>query len=119
MRLLLVLLVLVLAAPSFAQGARTPRFGTAVASLTNTPQPLLRAVPSRILTFCVISGGAASEDVIFRGIGGTPVYTTVTVAAGALIARSLNATIPAAGLEVVTSSPAGDVTVECAYKVGP
>jgi hypothetical protein len=98
-------------------GAR--RVGVEVGSLTNTAQVLLKALPSRIITSCVIQGGADDETVVFRGVGGSPTYATVNVAAGAVVGRALNAAIPAAGLEVVTSNAAGDVTVECLYRIGP
>jgi hypothetical protein len=108
------LAALLAALPADARG----RLGTSAESVTNTAQVLLSPVPVRTITFCVIQGGAAQEDVIFRGVGGSPVYATVTVNAGQVVGRALNAAIPAAGLEVVTSTPAGDVTVECTYRLG-
>ena len=115
MKRFIVIALLLLATSAAAGGVR---LGTSAEEITNAPQVLLKAFPTRTVTFCIIQGGAAQEDVIFRGVGGTPVYATVTVNAGQLLARSLNAAIPAAGLEVVTASAAGDVTVECTYKLG-
>lgn len=114
---LALLVALWVALPAFSQSSGI-RGGTSATALTNTPKVLLRPVPVRTVTFCVIQGGAAQEDVIFRGVGGSPVYATVTVNAGQVVGRALNAAIPAAGLEVVTSNAAGDVTVECTYRLG-
>lgn len=112
-----VLLALALSLAVLASEARG-RLGTSAESLTNTAQVLLSPVPVRTVTFCVIQGGAADETVVFRGVGGSPTYASVNVAAGAVVGRSLNTAIPAAGLEVVTSNAAGDVTVECTYRLG-
>lgn len=114
--ILVVVLVLGCLDAAFAQSAS--RFGSVAPALTNTPQTILQRAPTRTVTFCVIQGGAAQEDVIFRGVGGTPVYATVTVNAGQVLGRAMNAAIPAGGLEVVTSNAAGDVTVECTYRLG-
>jgi hypothetical protein len=112
------IILLLLLAASSATASTGARIGTSAEEITNTPQVLLRPFPTRTITFCVIQGGAAQEDVIFRGVGGTPVYATVTVNAGQVLGRAMNAAIPAGGLEVVTSNPAGDVTVECTYRIG-
>jgi hypothetical protein len=115
--LLIALWAALLTPEADAAGGR--RIGASAESLTNTAQVLLSPVPVRTITFCVIQGGAADETVILRGVGGSPTYATVNVAAGAVMGRSINAAIPAGGLEVVTADSAGDVTVECTYRVGP
>jgi hypothetical protein len=107
--------IFVAAERAFGQARRG---GTSAAELTNKAQVLLVPAPTRTLTYCVIQGGAAAEQVIFRGVGGSPTYATVNIAAGAVVGRSLQAAIPAGGLEVLTSDPAGDVTVECTYRLG-
>lgn len=114
-RWLILVALLLVAAPSLSE--QPFRRGTSAQELTNTPQVLLRPVPNRTITHCVILGGAANQQVIFRGVGGTPTYATVNVAAGATLARTLNAAIPVGGLEVITTAPAGDVSVECLYRV--
>lgn len=114
MRVIIFAVAMLLAGPAFGT-----RSGASADQITNTPQVLLRPFPVRTITFCVIQGGAANETVILRGVGGSPTYATVNVAAGAVMGRSINAAIPAGGLEVVTADSAGDVTVECTYRVGP
>jgi hypothetical protein len=118
MRYFLLLLALFVALPAFGQ-ASGRRLGASAESITNAPQTLLSKMPVRTLTLCVIVGGAVQDDVIFRPVGGGAAYATVTVNAGQVLGRSMNAAIPASGVEVLTSSPAGDVTVECTYRLGP
>jgi hypothetical protein len=108
------LLLLLTAAPTAAG-----RLGASVTGLTNTAQVLLQKLPTRVVTLCVIVGGAAAETVIFRPVGGGTIYETVAVAAGEVVGRQLNANIPASGIEVVTQNAAGDVTVECVYRLAP
>jgi len=113
-RIALALVLLALAAPAAAG-----RLGASVTGLTNTAQVLLQKMPARVVTLCVILGGAADETVIFRPVGGGTAYQTVPVPAGEVVGRQLNANIPAGGVEVVTTSAAGDVTVECVYRLVP
>jgi hypothetical protein len=118
MQKLVLMAILLAALPAFGQTTQR-RLGTSAAALTDTPQTLLSRLPIRVLTFCTILGGAAAETVIFRPVGGGANYASVSVGAGELLARQLQANIPAAGLEVVTSNAAGDVTVECTYRLAP
>jgi hypothetical protein len=117
-RLFLLAMVLCSAVPSFGQTARQHRFGISISELTNVPQTLLPKLPPRVVTFCILVGGAAQETVIFRPVGGGTAYRTVVLAAGEVRAESLSASIPVGGLEAVTQNVSGDVTVECTYKFG-
>src|SRR3990172_6979744 len=88
-----------------AQGAGTKRgVGATVTQLGVVSQTLLPAFPNRIVQWCVIVGGAADEEVIFRAVDDTPEYRRETVAAGAKVVVPISAQIPPGGLEVLTAS---------------
>jgi hypothetical protein len=76
-------------------------------------------MPIRVVTYCMIVEGAANETVVFRPVGGGAAYKTVAVTAGEVRAEALNANVPASGVEVLTSSVAGDVSVDCVYTFIP
>ncbi len=113
MRKLLILVVLLMAVSATAQTQR--RHAVTINNLTNTENVLLRALPQRIIQFCVIVGGAADETVVARAIDDLPVYATIPIAAGETKVIAIATPIGEEGLEVGTSNPAGDVTVSCMF----
>lgn len=113
------LLAVLLAGSAFAQTVPQRRVGATVSNLTNVPQTLIPALPVRTVQFCVLIGGAAQKDVVFRAVDNSPVYTTITLGAGETKVIQVNTPITEEGLEVGTSTAAGDVTVTCVYSVGP
>jgi hypothetical protein len=94
------------------------RVGIVIPDVTNTPKTVIGPAPVKIVLYCMAIGGAADETVTLRPIGGGQ-GMTFAVPAGATVGKNLNAKVPAAGFEVLTASPAGDVEVSCNYITGP
>lgn len=84
---------------------------TEISSLTTTAQAVVAAGSSKAFAYVTIAGGAADEIVIFRAVDNTPEYFRVAVPAGSTVVHPGFETDPDEGLEVVTASAAGDVTV--------
>ena len=89
-----------------------PRGRSQITSLTTTAQSVFTG-PNRVAGV-VINGGAAAEIVIFRANDDSPEYFRYHIAA------NTSAFLPVSffaedGLEVITASAAGDVTVTVFY----
>lgn len=84
------------------------------ADLSNTAVPVF--TDGRYVQNIVISGGAAAEIVIFRAIADTPVWFQVPVGiAGSVVLSFSGNGLFLAGLEVLTASAAGDVSIAIFY----
>jgi hypothetical protein len=89
-------------------------------ALTTTPQTVFTG--KRKVSHMVITGGAALETIIFRGIDNTPEYWRLLVPISATITISRGWEVYAeesdgsgSGLEILTLDPAGDVGVAIFY----
>lgn len=116
MRSWVMAVVLLCALPALAAEPQR-RIGVTVSGLTNSAQTLLPALPKRSIQFCVLIGGASDETVVFRAVDDSPTYATIAVAAGETKVVPVNTSITEEGLEVGTTTAAGDVTVTCVYSV--
>lgn len=99
----------------YNDGSEYPKGKALAASLTTTPQTLY-AGKAKVSHF-VVGGGAADEIVIFRAVDDSPEYMRVPVLAGTTVVVP-GFEIGAEGLEVVTASLAGDVTVAAFHFTG-
>jgi hypothetical protein len=105
--------------PPTAPEPQKVRSGIVREKITNVPQTMLPAQPVKIVTYCLLVGGAADEIVKLQPIGGGTPSISIAVPAGAIVGKNFNAEVPKKGFEVLTLTEAGDVTVKCDFITGP
>lgn len=86
-------------------------------SLTTTPQVVFAANERHWFEKVFLLGGAADEIVIFRSIADVE-YFRLPIAAGVAAFHDIGLEVGAGGLEILTASAAGDVTVSV-FEVKP
>jgi hypothetical protein len=101
--------------PPTAPEPQKVRSGIIREKITNVPQTMLPAQPVKIVTYCLLVGGAADEVVKLQPIGGGTPSISIAVPAGATVGKNFNAQIPQKGFEVLTLTEAGDVSVKCDF----
>ena len=97
---------------AFNDFSEFPRGRTQVTSLTNTAQSVFTG-PGRV-SGVVINGGANPEIVIFRANDDSPEYFRFDIAATSSVYIPVRF-FAEEGLEVLTATAAGDVTVTVFY----
>lgn len=89
-----------------------------ITSLTTTAQTVFAASERHWFKGIHLLGGAADEIVIFRAVDNSPEFFRLPIAAGVAAYYEIAGESGAEGLEVVTASAAGDVTV-AVFEVKP
>jgi hypothetical protein len=94
-----------------------PREKATLSALSTTPQNVGTASRDVYVSGFIITGGAASNGVIFRSTDNSGSFI-VQVPAGVVVTSPCGF-FQAAGLEVLTVAPAGDIAVTVFYTQNP